>query len=372
MNVYITGTPGVNASTINDTIRFLNKSQGRLTFIKSEGISEKQLCRVLKTKNSIESFDFCQLEDIADFYRTLGEIEDADLVVFLSDYKLDYEKYDGDKRWFSYFSNNNIVVKTYGWELYTSNRPYLAISHQIIENIFQSLSGLNLKTSSVHNMYHFDDNSVCINNFALFEKEIKIKLLSGVICETCVSDFLNITPENYNYYPQIDDILERVRKELKAIVRIEPSYEDVKINEDGSIEIGEHRLEFKKDKHIHFIYLFFLINSGKWFSEKNLFEFDGNINSNLSSLIKCHNIVYGHGFTPPESKPIPKLIQRRIDDLKSKKSTFNSYRSKISSRVPEQQYGFMSLPNGNKTYKFSVNIPPEKLQLPNSFLGFRC
>jgi len=371
MNVYITGMPGVSASTINDTIRFLNKSQGRLTFIKSEGISEKQLCRVLKTENSIESFDFCQLEDISDVYRTLREIEDEDLVVFLSDYKLDYEKYDGDKRWFSYFSNNNIVVKTYGWEVYTSNRPYLAISHQIIENVFQSLSGLNLKTSSVHNMYHFGDNSVCINNFALFEKEIKIKLLSGVICETCVSDFLNRTPENYNYYPQIDDILERVRKELKAIVRIEPSYEDVKINEDGSIEIGEHKLTFK-GKYEHYIYLFFLINSGKWFSEKNLFEFDGIISSNLNSLIKCHNIVYGHGFTPPDSKPIPKLIQRRIDDIKNKKSTFNSYRSSLSKSVPDKQYGFMRLPNGNNTYRFSVTIPTEKLHLPNSFLGFMC
>ena len=54
---------------------------------------------MLKTENSIESFDFCQLEDIVDFYMTLGEIEDADFVVFLSNYKLDYEKYDGDKRW---------------------------------------------------------------------------------------------------------------------------------------------------------------------------------------------------------------------------------------------------------------------------------
>ena len=131
------------------------------------------------------------------------------------------------------------------------------------------------------------------------------------------------------------------------------------------------KLEFK-GKYEHFIYLFFLINSGKWFSEKNLFEFDGSISSNLNSLIKCYNIVYGHGFTPPESKPIPKLIQRRIVDIKSKKSTFNSYRSSIGSRVPEPQYGFMRLPNGSKTYKFSVNIPLEKLHLPNSFLGFRC
>lgn len=53
----------------------------------------------MKTENSIESFDFCQLENIVDFYRTLGEIEDADFIVFLFNYKLDYEKYNGDKRW---------------------------------------------------------------------------------------------------------------------------------------------------------------------------------------------------------------------------------------------------------------------------------
>ena len=76
MNVYISGTPGVSASTINDTIRFLNKSQGNLTFIKSEGLSEKQLARILKTETQIESFDFHQLDEIADFYRTFKEIDD--------------------------------------------------------------------------------------------------------------------------------------------------------------------------------------------------------------------------------------------------------------------------------------------------------
>jgi hypothetical protein len=369
MNVYISGTPGVSASTINDTIRFLNKSQGNLTFIKSEGLSEKQLARILKTETQIESFDFHQLDEIADFYRTFKEIDDSDFIVFLSDYKLDYEKYDGEKRWFSYFSNRNIVVKTYGWEGYTLNRSYLAISHQIVENIFQSLSGLVIKTRADFDMYHFDGNSVCINNFALLEEQIKIKLLSGIICETCILKFSSRALENKYFYPEIDDILERVRRELKVKVRVEPVYEDVNVDVDGSIQIGGHKVVFEK-KYLHYLYLFFLVNNGNSFTEKNIFQIDDYGNNALISLIKSYNIIYGYGYTPPNLNDIPKLIQKRIKSASDGSSTFNSYRSEICNLVPEQ-YGISTLSNGNKKFKFSVNIPPEKLHLPNSFLGFR-
>ncbi len=369
MNIYISGTPGVESGAIKETIRFLNKSKGPFKFIKSKDISETQLKRVLNSEKTIESFYFNQLTDIANFYRTAFEIEDDAFLIFLSDYKLDYEEYDEKKRWFSYFSDKNIIVKTYGWELYTSNREYLAISHQIIENVFQILSGLHLKSYERCQTFHLNNTTVCINSFSLFEEEIKIKLLSGVICESCITKFLNEKANNKIAYSQIDDILERVRIELKVKVKVDPEFKNIIVNEDGSIIIDGENIVFK-DKYLHYIYLFFLINSSKWFTEKNIFEYNGTLTENLKSLIKCYNIVRGNGFTPPESNPIPKNILRHINNLNHKKSTFNSYRSAIGKFVPEN-YGFISLKNGNKTYRFSVNIPEEIIQLPKSFLGFR-
>lgn len=366
MNVYITGMPGVSASTINDTIRFLNKSQGRLTFIKSEGISEKQLCRVLKTENSIESFDFCQLEDISDVYRTLREIEDADLVVFLSDYKLDYEKFDGDKRWFSYFSNNNIVVKTYGWEGYTSNRPYLAISHQIAENIFQIKSGLSLKTGAPTNLYHFDTSQVCINNFVMKENDIKIKLYSGYICQECSEMFFE-NNSSFELYNQLNNIIEVVRADLKPKFEAKNQIENIEFFEDGRILIGNDRHFKFPQKYLEYLYLFFLVNNGKQFTKQNIFSNE----LYLESLFKCYNIMNKKSYEKPDLKDMPKVIKTLYNNRTSTKSTLNTYRAQINKFIPSP-YNLNTITNGNITYRYGIDLPSEKVKLPDKFLGFRC
>ena len=371
MNVFISGTPGVNESLINHTIKFLNKFDGHFRFIKTKKITEKQLMIILKSDTPINTFYFNQLDEISNFYRGVNEISNNDFLVILSDLKLDYESYSDSKKWFSYFSNRNITVRTYDWENYTTEKSYLAIAHQIIENLFQSLSGLNLKENASQSLYHFDNHTVCINNFSILEEQIKSKFLSGIICKNCIDKFLE-NESNQKYFNQIDCILEDVRTKLKTKVKVIPQYDDVKVNQNGDIEINNDEIKFK-EAYLHFIYLFFLINNNKVFSEKSLYNTNEGTNAPLISLIKAYNIVYGHGFQPPNLQKIPKIIFNRIKAIENNtgKSTFNSYRNKINKILP-QQYGIKTNEPEKGKFEFSVNIPTEKLHLPDTFLGFIC
>lgn len=371
MNIYISGTPGVNSDTLNQTVKYLNKFEGNFRFIKTKNITEKQLMIILKSDTPINTFYFNQLDEISNFYRGVNEISNNDFLVILSDLKLDYENYSETKKWFSYFSNRNITVRTYDWENYTTEKSYLAIAHQIIENVFQSLSGLNLKENASQSLYHFDNYTVCINNFSIFEEQIKLKFLSGIICKNCIDLFLD-DELNQKYFNQIDCILEDVRTKLKTTVKVIPQYETVKVNQFGEIEINNHKIKFK-DAYLHFIYLFFLINNNKAFSEKAIFNTNEANNAPLISLIKAFNIVYGKGFQPPNLQKIPSIILKRIKAFENNdvKSTFNSYRNKINKILP-QQYGIQTNKPENEKHEFFVKIPAEKLQLPDTFLGFIC
>lgn len=371
MNIYISGTPGVDIDTINQTVKYLNSFEGELKFRKAKLLTNQNLKILFNSKVNIETFMFNDLEKISSFWRASNEIDFNSYVVFLSDFKLDIESYNIGKKWFSFFENKDIVVKTYNWENYTGNKTYLAIAHQIIENLFQSLSGFRIKSENDYDMYHFDNHTVCVNNFTIFEDQIKMKLLSGVVCDICMSKFLANNRNNQYYFKQIDNTLEGIRKGLKFEVKeSEPTFNDVIINEDGEIYINENQVIFP-NKYLHYIYLFFLINNKKTFTEKAIFNVKEEENAPLISLIKAYNIVYGFRFLPPNLKIIPTLIKKRILALNEKKSTFNSYRSKINKFLPVK-YGINSNEYVKGKYEFFVDIPEENLKLPNSFLGFKC
>jgi hypothetical protein len=233
------------------------------------------------------------------------------------------------------------------------------------------LSGFHLKSDTDDDMYHFDNHTVCINNFSVFEEQIKMKLLSGVVCHTCVTKFLGKDHKNQNYFKQIDETLDGIRKGLKIKIKVaEPTFNDVNVNEDGSIHINGNEVIFPY-KYLHYIYLFFLINNKKRFTEKTLFNEKEEENAPLISLIKAYNIIYGHGFLAPNLNKIPPLIKKRILARNEKKSTFNSYRCKINKFLPVK-YGINSNEFVKGKFEFFVDIPNEKLHLPNSFLGFKC
>ena len=371
MNIYISGTPSVSSDILNQTVKYLNSFKGDLKFKKAKLLTNQNLKILFNSKVNIDSFMFNDLEKISTFWRASNEIDFDSYVVFLSDFKLDIESYNIGKKWFSFYENKDIVVKTYDWENYTQSKTYLAIAHQIIENLFQSLSGFRIKSETDYDMFHFDNHTVCINNFTIFEEQIKMKLLSGVVCEICTAKFLAKNRNNQYYFKQIDDTLEGIRKELKIKVKeAESTFNDVNVKEDGSIHINGNEVIFPY-KYLHYIYLFFLINNKKRFTEKALFNEKEEENAPLISLIKAYNIVYGHGFLGPNLNKIPPIIKKRILARNEKKSTFNTYRNKIND-FPPNLYGINSNEIEKRKFEFFVDIPNEKLQLPNSFLGFKC
>ena len=364
MVVHICNTSGVQSKVIKDTVEYLSKFKGLLHFKSSKGISEKDLANAIEVEGDIETFSYYDLSNIAGKYRYKHEIDKNDILVIITNYKLEYEHFDDKKRWFSFFSNNDIIVRSYGWENYTDDRVHLGIAHQIAENIFQIKSRFSLKTVTDSNLYHYDLGTVCINNFVINEDEIKIKLFSGIICPHCVDSYVN-SGGSIEYFEQINCIIDGIRTELKPKIIAIKQLEAIEVFEDGSMLLGKDvTINFPK-KFLSYIYLFFLVNNGHQFKRKNIFS-----NSYyLESLVKCYNIIYKKSYEVPDLENLPKLIQTLKSNRTNTKSTFNSYRNKINQLIPKS-YGIISTSNGNNTYNFGVDLPADKIKLPDKFLGF--
>jgi hypothetical protein len=364
MVVHICNTEGVHSQVIKDTVEYLSSFRGLMYFKASKGITDKDLTNALNIEGIIETFSYYDLTEIAGKYRYKHEIDKNDIVVIISNHKLEYEHFDENKRWFSYFSNNDIIVRSYGWENYTEDRVHLGISHQIAENVFQIISGLTLKTRADSFMYHYDSDTICINNFVIEEDKIKLKLFSGIICQQCIDSYIN-AGGSLEYFDQVNSILDGIRAELKPKIIAIKQIEDIEVFEDGRIIIGRDVFINFPTKFLSYIYLFFLVNNGKQFTSKNIFS-----NSCfLESLVKCYNIIYKKSYEAPDIGNLPKVIQTLMTNRNTTKSTFNSYRNKINKLIPKK-YGIISTSNGNNTYNFGVDLPPNKIKLPDKFIGF--
>lgn len=364
MVVHICKTEGVHSPIVKNTVKYLSSFGGIMQFKAAKEITDNDLKIALDIEGNIETFLYNDISEIAGKYRFTHKIDKSDIVVILSNHKLDYEYLDERKRWFSYFSNNDIIVRSYGWENYTDERVHLGISHQIAENVFQIKSGLSLKTRADSTMYHFDSDTICINNFVIEEDKIKLKLLSGIICPQCVESYVN-AGGSIEYFDQINSILDGIRAELKPKIVANKQIEDIKVFEDGRIIIGKDISIHFPEKFLRYIYLFFLVNNGKQFTSKNIFS-----NSYfLESFVKCYNIIYKKSYEAPDLENLPKVIQTLMINRNTTKSTFNSYRNKINKLIPKN-YGIISTSNGNNTYNFGVDLPPNKINLPDKFIGF--
>lgn len=364
MVVHICNTEGVKSQLINETVKYLSTFKGVMHFKSSKVISDKDLANALDIEGDVETFSYTDIKEIAGKYRYEHKIDKNDILVVISNHKLEYEHFNEEKRWFSFFLNNDIIVRSYGWENYTDDKVHLGIAHQIAENIFQIKSGFSLKSVTNSNLYHYDSGTVCINNFVIKEDEIKIKLYSGIICPHCVESYVS-SGGSIEYFEQINNIIDGIRSELKPKIVAIKQIEAIEVFEDGRILIGKDiTINFPK-KFLSYIYLFFLVNNGHQFTRKNIFS-----NSfYLESLVKCYNIIYKKSYEAPDLENLPKLIQTLKSNRTNTKSTFNSYRNKINQLIPKN-YGIISTSNGNNTYNFGVDLPADKIKLPEKFMSF--
>lgn len=263
MNVYITGTPEISNIKINKVVESLNRVQGPLKFFSVSKLSKATYRNTVDFDNDSSPLFFETLNYVANSERDCFGYPTEDFIVILTSKKLENAFYG--KNWFSYFKGKNIFVRTYGWENHTPGKTHIAIAHQIIENIFQSLSGHIYE----HYDYYHQRPQGCINDFCSNEYEIEFKLRTGHICKSC----LNVAVENgisIELVGQIGRYLSFFRQELLEIQSTidEMPIPNVRISETGEVIVGNKKIDIK---YIHrAFYIFAILNRGEVMSVRFL------------------------------------------------------------------------------------------------------
>ena len=313
MKIYITSTPGVDSGVIESTIKLLNSVSGPMEF-SSMQVMDLKYVMDLNPESEYSKFQisFNQLDEIANKLRSDFSISPYDFIVILSELGMDFS-FHTNKKWFSYFKGKNIAVRTNDWEDYSENKPYVAISHQIIENLFQSLSGYDFEE---FDFYHKRAKG-CINDFCENEYEIEYKLRSGSICRQCLEKAAenNIPFEILDHIKLFLDVLRNELLEFKSILNTY-SMPNLIISETGEISIGDKKIQMEYVPKT--FYIFMLLNRGREIS----FRF---LKKNHEKLSSIYRTLKNTG----SDKPILSLIGKELnesgqlisirDDEKSKK-----------------------------------------------------
>ena len=199
MNVYIIKTPEYDVYSYREVIRMLNSVPGTINFIgttfefnvNDQYFLEYELYpnhpfqypdNLTKIKFQLGLNDprsWSELFILCNSFRQRFGIDDEDFVVLLTDRK-------NATNWFSTSDKlKNIFVVTSEWEEYTTLPREFPIVHQIIENIFQVLMGIDVRGESP---YIHEILKGCINDFCEDKYQVIAKLKSGSICEDCIKE----------------------------------------------------------------------------------------------------------------------------------------------------------------------------------------
>jgi hypothetical protein len=170
---------------MDKAMEILTSQIGPLKFNLIE-FSNKTECFKLHT--SFNKITLQNLKSLSDLVREEEEgLDPEEFVVIVSAKSLDTpnKKLKTFKDWISFYQDRNIVIKSSGWDKVTENRPHLGIAHQIVENLFQNLSHVDLESLKLNESIHFEVEP-CINSFCENLKETKFKISSGYICGSCL------------------------------------------------------------------------------------------------------------------------------------------------------------------------------------------
>ncbi len=242
MNVYITSTPGYSKESIKEVTDLLSSVKGEIQFIKDgEPFTQDQLTlssSKFEDLSQIRLLSFDGLFDLAKTYRKMNTISPNDFVVVISTFA-------NERRWFSATSNKNIFVDADGWEYFTDKDSKFGIASQIVENIFQSLLGIEFDNAHIDPNVHRKSIG-CINDMCNEKSEIMLKLRTGYICNSCL-----IRARNNNIsqlaISQIHRLMQLIRDSmmnfdfLQQIIKPEPTIVDAGCN----IQIGNSKIDLE-------------------------------------------------------------------------------------------------------------------------------
>lgn len=253
MKIYITSTPETNKSLIEEVIDVLKQSSGEFfEFIAEDPINVKQI-GIYNNDLINQNLNTCEISldeilSICSDYKEMNKIDQDDFVVVLTGIKIKEE-------WFSAFRNRAIFVDVNNWETLINNDRKYGISHQIFENIFQSLIDLQIE-GSLDPLIHIDRPIGCINDFCDEKRDIEYKLMTARICPKCLERAYQKI-ENPLIIKSIQSQFESIRKLLMTNTEnIQNVIPPIIIKNNGKIYI--HNTDLKLEPILRATYLLFI------------------------------------------------------------------------------------------------------------------
>lgn len=254
MKVYITSTPEFSFELIKEVVLLLNQTPGELEFLLGPPLTVPQISLAnskLKQIETIESLSFEDLFSLCNTFRIIKEIPEDEYVVLVTSIK-------NDKRWFGAFEEKNIFIHGMEWEYYTKRDAKYGISYEVVENIFQSLIGLNIYGVSQEPHFHMESIG-CINDMCMNKADVMLKLRTADICDSCI-DWAIEKRVNPLVLQHIKELTESLRNEFINSNRITSTVKPLVVHVDPkrSIRIGNKEIDIVALQKV--IFIFFLNN----------------------------------------------------------------------------------------------------------------
>lgn len=347
---------------VEDVIDMFAKDPGPIKFNLIEHNDTATYFKIHKELKRISLDDFDLISSTARKELALNEEE---IIVLITNRNLESpaKKLKSIKDWYSFYLKRNIIVKCGIWDEITEGKPYLGIAHQIIENLFQNLSMINLNSDNLSDSIHMD-TEVCINDYCETINEAKAKIRSGYICRSCTEKINEFCSQDYII--QIKNILKRISDRVRENYEFILTDEQLKvqINENYDLFIGEQKIDFgPKEGVSKVVYLFYLINSGIQFGKK---EFKS---------------ISGGSIYKEKYKELYRKVVGYVDDssVESYIKSMTSYHSRISTRLKNQltieaiahRYRFQSVKIEQDVTVYYIDVDRDKLSMPKDLHSFR-
>lgn len=257
MKVHITSTPEYSKENINSVVEVLSQVPGELQFVSGESLSIEDI-RLrfpdFETPQANETLSFKDFFLMADLYRALHIKSSNETVVKKDDFVVLITKIPNDKEWFSSNSNRHIFVNANGWEYITDQDSKYGIAYQIVENIFQSLSGIDVTNPESDPNIH-QKSIGCVNDMCEDEKDVILKLRTGYICNSCLNRALTNEVDPIILL-HIQSLIFEIRKGLMNfdIIRSEIVPPILIINKEGEITISDKPIDLEAAQKTLFIF----------------------------------------------------------------------------------------------------------------------
>ncbi|GAA4149520.1 hypothetical protein GCM10022217_01540 [Chryseobacterium ginsenosidimutans] len=258
MKVYVCALENYGKKYVDQVLNLFNSVDGVIEFKKIETNRNLQYDYEDLTKLKQD-----KILEIIDRIRKENEYIGESYVVLLTNKGLDIPiiKLPKEKDWNSVFIHLSIAVNcSYSrWQKITDGKVYLAVAHQIVENVFQALSHMELNSQIQLESVH-QETEICVNDYCTELWETKGKIRSGFICQQCKDKALFYN--DFRYIEHIEKLLKIISDRLRHNHEYTPSAQDLKVtfDDEGNVFLGNGKIDFKKSKISKVNYLFHLIN----------------------------------------------------------------------------------------------------------------